>query len=453
MLQQLADIKYLSNQIHRTTLDIPDSIIIPRAQHCVSRDDISDHALKVLYRLKNAGYAAFLVGGSVRDLLLRKHPKDFDVATDASPEQVKQLFRNCRLIGRRFRLAHVFFGREIIEVATFRGHHEQGEVEGEGVVENGMILRDNVFGTLEEDAFRRDFTVNALYYNIADFSIVDYTGGLEDLEQHTLRLIGDPEIRFQEDPVRMLRAIRFAAKLGLQLEANMAAMIRQMGDRLAAVPPARLFDEILKLFLSGHALKSYELLREYGLFTYMFGQSDECLADDGGYTDKFIRQAMMNTDARIHDDKPVTPFFLFAAMLWGPVKQFSELLQSQDMTELQSLQTAGNEVLSEQLKQVSIPKRFSFPMREIWTMQARLPRRQGKRAYRVMEQPRFRASYDFMLLRNQVGEPLQELCDWWTRFQEVDQEERNTMLKGLAKPRTKSQTKRRSRRRKSKPPV
>jgi poly(A) polymerase len=366
----------------------------------------------------------------VRDLLLGHHPKDFDVATDATPEEVRKIFGNCRLIGRRFRLAHIHFGREIIEVATFRAAHDEGE-EGEGITANGLILRDNVFGTLEDDAWRRDFTVNALYYNIDDFSVVDFTGGLADLKAGVLRIIGDAKTRFLEDPVRMLRAARFAAKLGFQLDTGMASEIHALADKLIDVPPARLFDEVLKLFHTGHALRSYEVLRELNLFGYLFAQTDELLGESDEYTDSFICQALANTDERIHHGKGVNPAFLFAALLWGPVRQAAALLEEQGMTSLQALQIAGNEVVAQQLSQVSIPKRFSLPMREIWTAQARLPRRQGKRAYRLLEQSRFRAAYDFLMLRCQIGEPLEDLCYWWTRFQEMDSSGRAEMLKQL----------------------
>ena len=372
------------------------------------------------------------MGGGVRDLLLGLHPKDFDVATDASPEEVRALFRNCRLIGRRFRLAHVHFGREIIEVATFRAHHDQGE--GEGVVENGMILRDNVYGSLEDDAWRRDFTANALYYNIADFSLVDFTGGMADIKNQVLQIIGDPAVRFQEDPVRMLRAIRFAAKLNFTLEPMMSEQIIKLGSCMENVPTARLFDEVLKLLMHGHALKTYELLREYQLFKYLFAETDELLNEFPEYLDNFIRQAMINTDNRIREDKPVTPAYLFAVLFWGPVRQQAELLQEQDMSTLQALQVAGNEVVESLLKQVGLPRRFSLPMREIWQMQARLMMRRGKRPFRLLEHPRFRASYDFMLLRHEVGEPISELCNWWTEFQVQDDAGRQKMTRALNKP-------------------
>src|SRR5690606_33324797 len=259
----------------------PSPKIIPRAEHPISRANISSNALKVLYRLKNAGYSAFIVGGGVRDLLLGRHPKDFDVVTDALPEEVDRLFRNCRLIGRRFRLAHVRFGRDVVEVATFRATGN-GEDDARLHDETGRILRDNVYGTIDEDVWRRDFTVNALYYNIADFTLWDYTTGLEDIKSRTLRLIGDPETRYREDPVRMLRAVRLAAKLDFTIAPGTAEPIPRLAPLLADVPPARLFDEVLKLFQSGHAVRSFDLLREHGLFGYLFPRTEEIFRGDDG---------------------------------------------------------------------------------------------------------------------------------------------------------------------------
>ena len=418
--------------------------IIPRAEHSVSRADISEYALKVLYRLKKAGYAAYLVGGGVRDLLLHHRPKDFDVATDATPEEVNKLFRNCRLICRRFRLAHVHFGRDIIEVATFRAQHRDGDEDG--VMTDGMILRDNVFGSLEEDAFRRDFTVNALYYNIEDFSLVDYTGGLADLEQRRLRMIGDPEVRIQEDPVRLLRALRFAAKLGFSLDPQLEQQFARHGERLLDVPPARLFEEVLKLFMSGYAIRAFELLAHYDIFRYLFPQTAALMEADDGYTRRFIEAGLLNTDRRIQDDKPVTPFFLFGVLLWPVVRQQTQRLQEQDESELQALQQAAREVVQEQTRRITIPKRFGLPMKETWLMQARLPRRQGKRAVRLLETPRFRAGYDFLLLRHQAGEPLQELCDWWTQFQEADEKTQREMLQAVSPGKSKRGRRRRKKR-------
>lgn len=419
------------DNVNDTRLDSGPNIV-HRNEHIISRQEISEHALKVLYRLKKAGYAGYLVGGGVRDILLGLHPKDFDVATDATPEKVRKLFGNCRLIGRRFRLAHVHFGREIIEVATFRAPHDQGgdNANGEGVTKDGMIFRDNVFGTLEDDAWRRDFTINALYYNIYDFSIVDYTNGLKDIEDKTIRVIGDANERLQEDPVRMLRAVRFAAKLNFKIEASLSASIKENIHLLDGVPAARLFEEVLKLFLHGHALASYELLKEYDLLKHLFSQTADCLDEQG---DRFITQALINTDLRIKLKKPIAPAFLYAALLWPAVKRHSVELKHEDLSLLQVYQIAGQTVLEKQLLQIMIPKRFGIPMREIWTMQARLASRKGKRPLKLLPHPRFRASYDFLLLREQSGETqLKELCDWWTSIQEVDEEEQLKMCKNLS---------------------
>jgi len=400
----------------------------------------------VLYRLKNAGYKAYLVGGCVRDMLLGREPKDFDVCTDATPEEVARLFRNCRLIGRRFRLAHVHFGREIIEVATFRAQHT-GEEEG-SVIENGMILRDNVYGTVEEDALRRDFTVNALYYNINDFSVADYAGGMEDLRAGVLRLIGEPEVRFREDPVRMLRAVRFAAKLGFRIAPDAEQAIFKLGELLQDIPPARLFEEVLKLFLNSYAVQAYELLRHYDLFKYLFPATDACLAEEEeGYPHMFVVRALENTEARIAENKPVTPAFLIAALLWEPVRSAVHgLMQEEGMTEAQAIQMAGRDALDRQAGHIVLPRRFTVQSREIWQLQPRLMRAGAKRSLRLLQHPRFRAAYDFLLLRASAGEDVQEQCDWWTRVQEVEGEERQS----LCQPPKGAKKKRRPRRRRSK---
>lgn len=386
----------------------------------------------------------------MRDLLLGREPKDFDVATDATPEQVKEVFRNCRLIGRRFRLAHVHFGREIIEVATFRSMQDATE-PGDRETENGMLVRDNIYGTIEEDALRRDFTVNALYYNIEDFSVVDYTGGLEDLRAGVLRLLGDPETRYREDPVRMLRAVRFAAKLGFIINPACEQPLIELGSLLQGVPPARLFEEVLKLFMAGVALHSFEKLRHYGLFGELFPETEEALAhEDHEFPITFVVRGMQNTDTRIREGKPVTPAFLFAVLLWEPVRLLAERLQAAGEAPLPAMQQAGSDVLMTQLERVSIPKRFSIPMREIWSLQHRFEQRAGKRPHRLLTHPRFRAAYDFLLLRAEAGEVDQELADWWTGFQERDGEERSQMVRQVngsgEKPR-----RRRRRRRPSKP--
>lgn len=411
--------------------DAPTSAqVIPRSEHGISRSSISEHALKVLYRLSKAGYEAYLVGGGVRDLLLGREPKDFDVATDASPEEVKKLFRNCRLIGRRFRLAHVYFGREIIEVATFRGLAEEGGNNDKTVSENGIVLRDNVYGTLEEDAWRRDFTVNALYYNIKDFSVVDYTGGMADLKAGRMRMIGEPARRFREDPVRMLRAVRFAAKLGFRIDPHSESAIRELGYLLEEVASARLFDESLKLLLSGNGVATYELLRHYHLFGHLFPETELSLSEEENhFPHTMLLHALENTDARIAADRPVTPAFLYAALLWEPVKREAELFARKKMPSIQAMQLAGDAVISRQVKRVGVPKRFSLQSREIWEWQERLARNSGGRVFRLLEQKRFRAAYDFLLLRAQSGEAVEELADWWKRFQDADESQRQAMVR------------------------
>ncbi len=424
--------------------------VIPRSEHCISRNHISEAALKVLYRLKSAGFEAFLVGGGVRDLLLGREPKDFDIATDAHPEEVHELFRNSRLIGRRFKLVHVRFGREIIEVATFRSGHD-AENSDTGHVEDGMILRDNVYGNLEDDAWRRDFTVNSLYYDIRDFSVVDYTGGLADLKAGVLRIIGDAEQRYQEDPVRMLRAVRFAAKLGFRIHPHSEAPLAHLGERLEAIPAARLFDEMLKLFLSGYAVETFELLRHYDLFRYLFPATDACLArEEHGFPHTLVAKGLENTDQRVDAGKPVTPAYLFAVLLWEPVRERAEALQAEGMSEIQALQLAGDEIIAAQIARVSLPKRFSLQTREIWVMQARLKRRNGKRAERLFAHTRFRAAYDFLLLRAETGEDeLQPLAQWWTEYQDVNAENRTDMAQQA--PAGGAQKRRRRRRRRKSP--
>jgi poly(A) polymerase len=367
----------------------------------------------------------------VRDLLLGREPKDFDVATDARPEDVRRVFRNCRLIGRRFRLAHVHFGGEIIEVATFRGGQPSDDDEdaGERHLENGMIVRDNLYGTREEDALRRDFTVNALYYNIADFSVIDYAGGLEDLRLGRLRLIGDdPERRYREDPVRMLRAVRFAAKLGFSVDPDCESPLLEHGHLLTGVPSARLFEEVLKLFHGGTGLLAFEKLRHYGLFGHLFAETEECLAhEDQAFPITFVSRGLANTDRRIQEGLAVTPAFLFAVLLWEPVRRRYQDLLDEDRSPADAMYQAGGEVAGRQQSLVTIPKRFGLPMREIWELQPRLEERQGKRPYRLVTHPRFRAAYDFLLLRAEAGEADPDLAAWWTRFQDATAEERSGM--------------------------
>ena len=399
--------------------------IIERNHHNISRKNISRNALKVLYKLNDAGYAAYLVGGGVRDLLLERRPKDFDIATDATPEQVKRLFRNSRLIGRRFRLAHVFFGRDIIEVATFRGPN----VEDAKTSDQGMILRDNEYGTLEEDAWRRDFRVNALYYNIANFSVVDYTGGIPDIKAKMMRIIGEPEQRFREDPVRMLRAVRFAAKLGFSIEKRCEKSIHKLGGLLEDISSARLFDESTKLLLSGHAVESFHELRKYNLFGTLYPQTDRELNDDPDY-ERLVQIAMKNSDHRIARNRPVTPAFLIAVLLWAEVKQRADEHGATGGVYLQALQQEGDHALHQQQKHTAAPRRFTAQAREIWLVQQRLIMQ--RQPYKIYEHPRFRAAYDFLLLRAESGESeLQGVADWWTEFQEVEGDERKRMVNKL----------------------
>lgn len=393
--------------------------------------------------MRKAGYDAYLVGGGVRDLLLGREPKDFDVATNASPEEIRSVFRNCRLIGRRFRLAHVHFGGEIIEVATFRAG-QNGDDEPGVDAGTGLILHDNVYGTIEEDAARRDFSVNALYYNIADFSVVDFTGGVEDLREGVLRPLGDAETRFREDPVRMLRAARFAAKLGFTIEPEAQRQLERLGYLLDAVPPARLFDECLKLFMGGFAVEAYEKLRHYDLFRHLFPATDASLArEENAFPLTLVYRGLQNTDARIAQDKPVTPAFLFGVLLWEPVRSRAEREMAEGVAPVPAIQAAAADVVEEQVRHTALPKRFSIPMREIWALQPRFDQRGGKRPLRLLEHPRFRAAYDFLLLRAEAGEADADLARWWTALQEAEGAERT----GLVQPVSRSRRRRRRRRR------
>jgi poly(A) polymerase len=528
------------------TAPLPAPRIISRSEHSVSRSGISPNALRVLYRLREGGFQGFLVGGCVRDLLLGLQPKDFDVATDALPEQVRKLFRNCRLIGRRFRLAHVFFGREIIEVATFRaatapsqGEEPLPDAEGEEadapeadalkidldddadepaaeldnetddpaagldddaddeeedddndneededdadeeasalaasppgrtdprpddvrfrepepapqpsrapqftetddddvdrvLDEHGRILRDNVYGTIDADVWRRDFTANALYYNISDFSIWDYVNGFEDIAARRLRLIGDPETRFREDPVRMLRAARFEAKLGFGLEPSTEAALARLKSLLSNVPPARLFDETLKLFLTGHGASSLTVLRRRGLLAELLPATDTYLnAHPNGLVEQLLVQGLKNTDARAEAGKPLTPTFLFALLLYGPIAREIEATPPERWHEIGTILDACDRAVREAQRHMSIPRRFSLGIREMFALQPRLEHPRGRRALRVLEHPRFRASYDMLLLRAELRLASPEMAQWWTRIQQVSSEERAQMADAL----------------------
>lgn len=415
---------------------LPEPVIVPRSEHAISRKQFSPNAVKVLYRLKDAGFEAYLVGGCIRDILLGIEPKDFDVVTNAKPEEIKRIFRNCRLIGRRFRLAHIVFGQEIIEVATMRGHHDDSGKSNNisQASDEGQLLRDNVYGTIEEDAERRDFSINALYYSIDDFSIRDYAGGLAAIKARQIALIGDPETRYREDPVRMLRAVRFATKLNMQIAPATCTPIPQLASLLENIPAARLFEECLKLFLNGKAVENFDLLRELGLFKYLFPAAEKAIQEcQDGFVLRFIRQMFANTDTRINEDKKVTPAFIFAALLWVPLrKQAEALMQKDNMFAHDAYNIAMNNVLSDSAKQVAVPKRFTIGARDIWHLQLRLDKRSGQRAYRLSLLPKFRAAYDFLLLRVECGETeLSELAQWWTNYLERDVTGQKDMVKSL----------------------
>ncbi|MCC5864673.1 MAG: polynucleotide adenylyltransferase PcnB [Wenzhouxiangella sp.] len=399
--------------------------IISRQEHRIQPRHVSANAIKVVERLQQGGHAAFIVGGSIRDLLLGQQPKDFDVATSATPEQVRELFRNARLIGRRFRLAHVRFGREIIEVATFRGGGEE-ESEHREIEEGGRVLRDNVFGSEQEDACRRDFTVNALMYDPIKETIRDHVGGYEDVMARRLRLIGDPVTRYREDPVRLLRAVRFMVKLDLAIEPQTAGPMVALAPLLVDIPPARLFDEILKLFLSGHAWPTFQALVRQDLWAQLFPG----LFEDPSAPPPLVEQALKNTDQRVAEGLPVTPGFLFAAFLWPKVRERSARLIDAGQAPVEALAEAGEDAIVEQARRVAIHRRYSGMAKEIWCLQPRFENRRGKRVNRLMNERRFRAAYDFLLLRVLEEPELEELARWWTDIQVVDGEQRGQMLEG-----------------------
>jgi poly(A) polymerase len=395
-------------------------LIVAAGEHSVTRKSIGRSALKVLDKLHEAGHSAYLVGGGVRDALVGLKPKDFDVATDASPETIRALFRNSRIIGRRFRLVHVVYGREIIEVATFRAAHNKGE--GGEIGAAGRIVRDNVFGTIEEDAYRRDFSVNALYYNIADGSVVDYVGGLADLDRGVFQLIGEPKTRCEEDPVRVLRAVRLAAKLKFSIEPSTLEAMRATSSELSATPPPRLFEEVLKLFQGGYALRSFHSVREHDLLTYLFPLLDQRLKQGDEQLVSMLDAALINTDKRVAQGKPITPAYLLAFMMWPDVEERARAECQDGLSINDALFAAADSVLATQLRIISIPRRFSGPMKEIWQMQPRLERLKGGRALKLMEDRRFRAAYDFLCLRSTIDERLTDSAAWWTKVQTLDEE-------------------------------
>ncbi|MDS4014494.1 MAG: polynucleotide adenylyltransferase PcnB [Candidatus Accumulibacter sp.] len=425
--------KFISRVLGRSTpTEAPEPAIIPVDQHGLQRDQISRACRRTIETLQENGYQAYVVGGAVRDLLAGLTPKDFDVATNATPDQVRQSFRRSRIIGRRFQIVHVGMGAETIEVTTFRGHHGDDAGSHGQVDEQGRVLRDNVFGSQSEDAARRDFTVNALYYDPICEHIVDYHHGVADLQQKTLRMIGDPRTRYREDPVRMLRAVRLAAKLGLSIDPAARRPIREMADLIGNVPLSRLFDEMLKLLTSGHAVRCVSQLREEGLHRGLLPLLDVILEHPVG--ERFVMLALETTDRRVHHGKPVSPGFLFASLLWHEVLAKWDALQQHTgsaATPALFFQ-AMDEVIEVQAEKLAITRRIAGDMKDIWALQPRFEQRSGKRAYGLLQQPRFKAGYDFLLLRAQAGEVDSEVSTWWTDFLHADDENRALMVVGQA---------------------
>ncbi|MBL8448813.1 MAG: polynucleotide adenylyltransferase PcnB [Dechloromonas sp.] len=412
--------------------------VIPVASHGITRDRVSSGSRRVCETLQSHGHKAYVVGGAVRDLLIGAEPKDFDVATDATPEQIRRYFRRSRIIGRRFQIVHVMMGQETLEVTTFRGMlGDDAKTD-----EHGRVLHDNVFGSQAEDAARRDFTANALYYDPATEAVVDYHHGVADLKQKTLRMIGEPKKRYREDPVRMLRAVRLAAKLGLIIDPAARKPIREMAELLENVPPARLFDEMLKLLTSGHSVKCLTQLREEGLHHGLLPLLDVILEQPMG--EKFVMLSLGNTDARVKQGKPISPGFLFATLLWHEVLAQWDKNKGKGDLPIPALYQAMDDVLDSQAEKLAITRRIAGDIKEIWALQPRFDSRAGKRPYAVLEQPRFRAAYDFLLLRAEAGEIDGELARWWTEFQNADGEARAALLQ----PEKAGDKKRRRRRRK-----
>ena len=416
--------------------------VIAPSKHGIRREALSNGSRRTVETLQQHGYLAYVVGGAVRDLLAGIKPKDYDVATNATPEQVRQCFRRSRIIGRRFQIVHVMMGQETIEVTTFRGHHDDSSGQRAQTDDQVRVLRDNVFGTQLEDAARRDFTVNALYFDPKTETIIDYHHGVADIKQKTLRMIGDPATRYREDPVRMLRAVRLAAKLDLSIDPAARRPIRELAELVGNIPPSRLFDEMLKLLTSGHAVKCLERLREEGLHHGLLPLLDVILEQPLG--ERFVMLALANTDRRVRAGKPISPGFLFATLLWHEVLAKWEALKHGGERPIPALFLAMDEVLDVQAEKLAITRRVAGDIKDIWALQPRFEQRSGKRPYGLLEQPRFRAGYDFLLLRAESGEVGQELADWWTAFADADGEGRAALLLPV-KP---GETKKRRRKRK-----
>lgn len=428
MLKKLK--KFFDPKSHNSAYETKAYEVVSASDHRIDKTLVSSGSLRVIEKLQKAGHQAYLVGGGVRDLLLQGRPKDFDVASSATPEQTKALFSSARIIGKRFRIVHVRFGREIIEVTTFRASHtDAANSQQAQQTDQGVLLRDNVYGDIVSDAARRDFSVNALYYNPGNGELLNFGSSLDDLKKRTIRVIGNPDERYKEDPVRLLRAIRFAAKLGFTIEASSDRPIREHADYLGHVPAARLFEEVLKLFTNGSATATLTLLREYELLPYLFPSLDQCLKRGNETDNSLVSHAAANTDKRIRQGKRITPAFIYAAFLWPGLRaNMRQLAQETKLSTQDAMQQAAQDIVSQQLAHTSIPKRFLIPMREIWSLQLRLPRRDKRRAYLSLQHPRFRAAYDFVLLREEAGEDLGGLGMWWTRFQNATEEEQLELI-------------------------
>lgn len=408
----------------------------PAGNYGISPKNFPKNATAIVNKLTQAGFEAYMVGGCVRDLLIGQVAKDFDIATNARPEEIQKIFgRQCRIIGRRFRLAHIVYGREIYEVATFRANHSESKNEQHSKTnEDGMLLRDNVYGTLREDAERRDFTVNALYYDVNRNLIFDFFNGIEDIRSGQLRLIGDPTTRYQEDPVRMIRAIRFMAKLDMFLHKQTEAPIRSMAHLLGNIPAARLFEESLKLLQSGYGVKTYELLRKYGLFDPLFPVLSRFFTEkQDSYTEKMITKALNSTDERIRDNLRVNPAFLFAALLWYPLREkIDELKNEGGLNSHDAMMLAANDILAESCRAVALHRRYTTVIRDIWALQFQFPKRTGKRPMQTLEHIKFRAGFDLLVMRAELeGGDLVELSAWWHEFQFSNDAQRTEMLQGV----------------------
>jgi poly(A) polymerase len=407
--------------------DTTKPVVLGPAEHKIDLKLVSPNAVRVTQTLQEAGYKAFIVGGAVRDLLTGMKPKDFDIATDATPEQIKKLFRRAFIIGRRFQIVHVMMGQEQLEVTTFRGPSSDASPKDE----HGRVLRDNTFGEQHEDAIRRDFTVNAMYYDPASETVLDYHGGVADIRGKTMRMIGVPEARYREDPVRLLRVVRFAAKLNFNIEPATAAPIKVMAPLINNVPAARVFDEMLKLLMSGQALACLQQLRKQGLHHGLLPLLDVVLEQPLG--EKFVTLALENTDLRINQGKPVSPGFLFASLLWHQVLEKWTAYQAAGEYPIPALHLAADDVLNTQTEKLALQRRIASDMRDIWAMQPRFERRVGKAPYKLLEYPRLRAGYDFLLLRCASGELDAEVGVWWTDFMGADGAGRETLLTSRAK--------------------